>query len=174
MKTKMLTMLIVGVICFTATFANAQTFGSWLRKKADSVDRKVQNNLNRRPKLQKNINRGIDRFADNLIDFATPEADENCRKMQKDAVQLVLNPNRRESSRHLNNMVNRASGRSSKTGSKRVSRRRSSDGVRYTGISERQAQKQSEHKRKMSKSRAYRSGHKVGETVKKIKNFFKR
>lgn len=92
-----------------------------------------------------------------------------------DKVELVLHRNQSEiewirvSSRPLNNIVKRASCRSSKTTAKRYSRRISSDGVRYTGTSEREAHKQSEHKRKMSKSRAYRYGHKAGKAVKKIK-----
>jgi hypothetical protein len=181
MKVKTLVILIAGIVVLSATRSDAKTFGSWLRKQTQNLDRKVQDHLNKRPKVQKRINRGIDKFSDNLIDYVTPGADEDCRKIQKDAIQFMLNPNHEESSRHLDSMINRASGRSAvvdKTAKdnkvKHVSRRGSEVSTRYDGISEHEAQRQKKHEEKMRNSRTYRWGYKIGKTVKRIKKFFKK
>jgi hypothetical protein len=182
MKVRTLVILIVGIVVLSAARSDAKTLGSWIRKQTENLDRKVQDHLNKHPKVQRRINRGIDKFSDNLIDYVTPDADKDCRRIQKDAIQFMLNPNHEKNSRHLDSMINGASGRSAvadKTAKdnkkvKHVSRRDSEVNTRYDGISKHEAQRQKEHEEQMRNSRTYRWGYKIGKTVKGIKKFFKR
>ncbi|QDT41754.1 hypothetical protein Pan241w_18170 [Gimesia alba] len=97
------------VILATSTQALAQkrqSVGSWLRQRVDHVHNRLENS----PKARQKINRGIDRFADNVIDFATPQSDKQTRRAQRDAVHMVLNPSRSEKDRRFNSLIQNVTG----------------------------------------------------------------
>ncbi len=76
--------------------------GGFLRQ----ADRRIQKELDRRPEVRKGITRGIDVFADNIIDAVEPEADDDTRRFARNGVQMFLNPSRTESNRAFGNMHN--------------------------------------------------------------------
>ncbi len=92
-------------IVVPSAYAQRNSVGSWLREHVDRADQAIQDHLEHRPDIQRRINRGIDIVADNTIDFATPEADDECRRLQRAGVQFLLNPSHRESERSLREMT---------------------------------------------------------------------
>ena len=115
---------ILAVMACPTSDAHAQrrSFGGWLRQRVNEVDQAVQNRLERNPDVQRRVNRGIDVFADNVIDFATPESDDRCRRVQRDAVHMLLNPNHRESSRRFDDMIGTITGRETHAPSRATNR----------------------------------------------------
>ena len=105
MKKVWLIIPMVCLVCVPPTFAEEKTVGSWLRESMDKVDKVVQDKLEENPQIKEKINKGIDTVADNIIDFATPESQGDSRRIQKDAVQMLLNPSRTERNRSLQDIV---------------------------------------------------------------------
>jgi hypothetical protein len=79
------------------------------------VDRGVQQKLDESPQVRQGITRGIDTFANNMIDAVTPEADEDCRRVQRGAVQMLVNPSHTESRRAFHDVIDAAVGGSARS-----------------------------------------------------------
>jgi len=113
MHVKMRRVLAVGLFwALSVSWAGEKnkSLGSWLREQTDRADEAVQKSLELNPDVQHRINQGINNFTDNLIDFATPESDDETRQMQRNAVQMMLNPNHKEASRNLDELIRGAAG----------------------------------------------------------------
>jgi len=113
--------LLVALLAASTTMAEERkpSVGFRIGQLIRQTDRRVQDELDRRPRARQHITTGIDRFADNLIDAVTPEADAQTRRVQRNAVQLMLNPSRAESDRAMHDMIDAVSG-ATRGGSSRV------------------------------------------------------
>lgn len=96
--------IIVGLAIFIASLsANAQD---------NTIDQVIRGTVDMSKQFTKGYQKGQGHIGDKLIEgmleAVTPEANESCRRIQRDAVKFILDPNQTRSEQHLDNMMRHA------------------------------------------------------------------